>query len=164
MAETIARRVRVDPHLLDGPIMDRGGVTYVRLLVKPPKTGAARPLRVFELELTDTSGKKKRERLEVAIFYDASIVVAATFTLRLILDYVDVERGRVEVVYDPSQRRASLRFGVARGTLDVVSEVHGPEVGRTVDYDEFLDAPPEEQRELHVSPEGVVELPPAPSV
>ena len=164
MPETVSRRVRVDPSLLDGPIMDRGGVTYVRLLIKPPRTGTLAPLQVFELLLTDTSGRRKRERLEVAVFYDASIVVAATFTLRFSLDYLNVEGGRVEVVYDPSQRRARTRFSVERGSLDMTSEVRGPDVGRTSEYVEFLDAPPDEQRKLEVSADGYVDLPPAPDL
>ena len=47
----------------------------MRLLVKPPRNAspsAPPSLRVFELELTVTTGKRKRERLKLAIFYDAS--------------------------------------------------------------------------------------------
>jgi hypothetical protein len=160
MNETISRSVRVDPSLLDGPIMDRGGVTYVRLLVKPqPRQATA--LKVFELALTDTTGKRKKERLEVAIFYDANIVVAATFTLRFGLEYLNVQGGRVEVVYDASVRRARVRFAVGSGTLDVTSEVRGPDVGKTAEYVDFLDAPPDEQRVLGISRDGTVDLPPA---
>src|SRR5579884_2206209 len=103
----IERTVRVDPALLDGPIMDRGGVTYLRLLVKRPRAPekAPEPLRVLDLRLTDLTGKTKRERVSVAIFYDGSIVVAATFTLRLSLTYKDVEGAHVEVVYEPGGRQ-----------------------------------------------------------
>jgi hypothetical protein len=156
----ISRTVRVDPALLDGPIMDRSGVTYVRLLVKPQKT--VTPLRVFEMNLTDLSGLRKRERLEVAIFYDANIVLAATFVLRLWLEYVDVADAKVEVVYEPQTRRGRFRFAVARGALDCRSEVRGPDVGRTPEYEEFLEAPPEEQRVVPVRPDGSLELSPAP--
>ena len=157
----ISRTCRVDPALLDGPIMDRSGVTYVRLLVKPQK--APREIKVFELSLTDLSGKRKRERLEVAIFYDGNIVVAATFVVRLTLEYVDVEDAKVEIVYEPATRRGRFRFS-ARGTLDCRSEVRGPDVGRTAEYEEFLEAPPDEQRAVPVGADGLLQLPPAPSV
>jgi hypothetical protein len=156
----INRSVRVDPSLLDGPIMDRSGITYVRLLVKPQK--AKDGVKVFELSLTDRSGKRKREKLELAIFYDGNIVVAATFILRISLEYANVEDAKVEVIYEPSTRRARMRFAVANGSIDCRSEVRGPEVGRTPEYDEFLEAPPDEQREVKVSADGTLELPPAP--
>lgn len=155
----ISRTCKVDPSLLDGPIMDRSGITYVRLLVKPQKV--SREIRVFELALTDLSGKRKRERLELAVFYDGNIVVAATFVLRLTLEYANVEDAKVEVVYEPATRRGRFRF-TARGTFDCRSEVRGPDVGRTPEYDEFLEAPPEEQSPVSVAADGTVALPPAP--
>src|SRR4051812_13387711 len=108
----IERQVRVDSALLDGPIMDRGGVTYLRLLVRKPRKDE-KPLgelKVLDLALTDTSGKTRRERVSAAVFYDGSIVVAATFTLRLTLTYKNVEGARVEVVYEPGSRNARVRF------------------------------------------------------
>jgi hypothetical protein len=160
----IKRSVRVDPALLDGPIMDRSGVTYLRLLVKKPRGTPDKPLeplRVLDLKLTDLTGKPKRERVAVAIFYDGSLVVAATFTLRLTLTYKDVEDAQVEVVYDPGTRRARVRFAAARGQVEAVSEVHGPEVGQTQEYRDFLDAPPDEQKEILVSKDGFLSLPDA---
>ncbi len=160
----IQKIVRVDPALLDGPVMDRGGVTYLRLLVKKRATEKpAEPIKVFDLRLTDLSGKTKRERTAVAIFYDGSIVVAATFTLRLNLTYKDVEGAHVEVVYDPATRRARVRFAAARGSIEAISEVHGPEVGQTREYREFLEAPPDEQKEIPVTKDGVLQLPDAPA-
>jgi hypothetical protein len=161
----IQRTVRVDASLLDGPIMDRGGVTYLRLLVKKQRTGdkPAEPVKVLDLKYTDLSGKTKRERVAVAIFYDAGLVVAATFTLRLTLTYKDVEGAHVEVVYDPATRRARVRFAALRGSVEAISEVQGPEVGQTAEYREFLEAPPDEQKEIPVTRDGVLQLPEAPS-
>jgi hypothetical protein len=160
MAGTITRVVRVEPSLLDGPIMDRGGVTFVRLRINNQRMPPL--LRLFEYLLTDTSGKRKRERVEIAIFYESHIVVAATFTVRLALEYVDLEGGRVEVVYEPATRRGRTRVSVGRGTLDASSELHGPISGKTQEYIDFLDAPPEEQRPVAVGKDGTLELPPAP--
>ncbi|HZU97949.1 MAG TPA: hypothetical protein VFF73_14700 [Planctomycetota bacterium] len=159
----IQRLVRVDPALLDGPVMDRGGVTYLRLLVKKPARSdkPPEPLKVLELRLTDLTGQAKRERVGVAIFYDGSIVVAATFTLRLTLTYKDVEGAEVEVLYEPATRRARVRFATRRGQIEAISEVNGPDVGQTSEYREFLDAPPDEQTEIAVSKEGVLTLPDA---
>ena len=153
------RSVRVDPSLLDGPIMDRGGVLYVRLLVKPRP--AAPVLEVFNLSLTDTTGKPRRERVAVAVFYDGSIVVAASFFLRLTLRYRSVEKACVQVLYEPALRRARIRFAAAAGAIDVSSEVRGPEVGRTSEYADFLEAPPDEQTEIAVAKDGALSLPPA---
>jgi hypothetical protein len=162
----IQRTIRVDPNLLDGPVMDRSGVTYLRLLVKKPRTAdkPAEPIKVLELALTDLTGKTKRERTAVAIFYDGSLVVAATFTLRLTLTYKDVEGAHVEVVYDPTTRRARVRFAAVRGSVEAISEVQGPEVGQTPEYREFLEAPPDEQQVIPVTREGVLQLPEAPAV
>jgi hypothetical protein len=157
------RAVRVDPALLDGPVMDRGGVIYLRLLVRKPR-GSDRPvepIKVLDLRLTDLTGKTKRERVGVAIFYDGSIVVTATFTLRLTLTYKDVEGAHVEVVYDPATRRARVRFAALRGSIEAISEVQGPEVGLTEEYREFLEAPPDEQREIPVTRDGLLGLPEA---
>lgn len=162
----IERSVRVDPALLDGPIMDRGGVTYLRLLVRKPR-GNEKPLgelEVLDLKLTDKSGQTKRERVAVTIFYDGSIVVAATFTLRLTLTYRDVEGAHVQVLYEPGSRRARVKFAAKAGAIEALSEVHGPEVGQTDEYREFLEAPPDEQNEIPVSKEGFLSLPAAPVV
>jgi hypothetical protein len=155
----IDRSVRVDPSLLDGPNMDRGGVIYVRLLVKPRPAGTV--LEVFNLSLTDTTGKPRRERVAVAIFYDGSILVAASFFLRLTLRYRSVENARVQVLYEPAARRARVRFAAAQGSIDASSEVRGPEVGRTHEYADFLEAPPDEQSEIAVGKDGTLALPPA---
>lgn len=155
----ISRRVRIESTLLDGPVMDRGGVTYARLLVKPTKNQP--PLRVFELDLTDLSGKPKRERVGVAVFYESSLVVAATFVVRLSIQYQSVEGAHVEVTMDLAARRARVHFSAKSGAIDVVSEVRGPDPGRTSEYDEFLEAPPDEQREIAITKDGVLELPPA---
>jgi hypothetical protein len=153
------RSVRVDPSLLDGPIMDRGGVLYVRLLVKPRPTATV--LEVFNLSLTDTTGKPRRERVAVAIFYDGSIVVAASFFLRLTLRYRSVEKASVQVLYEPALRRARIRFAAEKGSIEVGSELRGPEVGRTAEYADFLEAPPDEQSEVAVDKTGRLTLPPA---
>jgi hypothetical protein len=162
----IDKSVRVDPALLDGPIMDRGGVTYLRLLVRKPRSNekAIGELKVLDLKLTDLSGKTKRERVAVAIFYDGSIVVAATFTLRLTLTYKDVEGAEVEVLYEPTTRRARVRFSTKKGQIEAVSEVHGPEVGQTEEYRDFLEAPPDEQKEIAVNKDGLLTLPEAPAI
>ena len=155
--------VKVDPALLDGPIMDRGGVTYLRILVRKPR-GNEKPLgelKVLDLRLTDLSGKRRRERVSVAAFYDGSIVVAATFTLRLTLTYRNVEDAHVEVLYEPGGRRARVRFSAKGGEIEALSDVQGPEVGQTQEYRDFLDAPPDEQREIPVSKDGVLTLPEA---
>ena len=159
----IERSVRVDPALLDGPIMDRGGVTYLRLLVRKPRKDE-KPLgelKVLDLRLTDLSGRTKRERVSVAIFYDGSIVVAATFTLELTLTYKNVEGAQVEVLYEHGSRRAKVRFATKSGAIDTTSEVHGPEVGQSQAYRDWLDAPPEEQREIAVAKDGALTLPDA---
>jgi hypothetical protein len=159
----ISRKVRVDPALLDGPVMDRGGIAYIRLLVKGEKPGKSEgPRKVLELSLTDTTGRAKRERAAVALFYDGSLLVAATFVLKLTIHYKDVEDARVEAFYDQAARRAKVRFATRRGAIDVTSEIQGPLLGRTPEYDEFLEAPPDEQSEVKVASDGTLELPPAP--
>lgn len=159
----IDRLVRVDPALLDGPIMDRGGVTYLRLLIRKPRNNE-KPLgelKVLDLKLSDTTGKTRRERVAVAAFYDGSIVVAATFTLKLTLTYRNVDGAHVEVLYEPGSRRARVKFATKSGQIEALSEVHGPEVGQTQEYRDFLDAPPDEQNEIAVSKDGVLTLPDA---
>jgi hypothetical protein len=159
----IERLVRVDPNLLDGPIMDRGGVTYLRLVVRKPRSGEkpAGEVKVLDLKMTDLTGQAKRERVGVAIFYDGGILVAATFTLRLTLTYKDVEGAEVEVLYEPTGRRARVRFTAKKGEVEAISEVNGPEVGQTQEYRDFLEAPPDEQREIPVSKDGILALPDA---
>ena len=158
-ASVIQRSARIDRSLLDGPVMDRGGVICLRVRTRPDAAKTSRT--ILEMFLTDRSGTPKRERTYLAILYESPILVTATFQVRLDLRYRDLEDGRVRVTWDPNARKAQVKLSSSRDTLDVTADVREPAVGRTPEYDEFLDAPPDEQREIPVAADGAIALPPA---
>lgn len=155
----IQRTARIDRTLLDGPVMDRGGVICLRVRTRPEAKASSRT--ILEMSLTDATGKPKRERTYVALLYESPLLVTATFQVRIDLRYRDLEDGRVRVTWDSAARRAQVKLSSARGALDVTADVSGPAVGRTIEYDEFLEAPPDEQRELPVAADGTIALPAA---
>ena len=59
----------------------------------------------------------------------------------------------------PRLESRRVRFATRKGQIEALSEVHGPEVGQTQEYRDFLDAPPDEQKEIPVSKDGILTLP-----